>query len=214
MPSVVAALRSVARSGRVFVPLGVIAAVVAIVAPSCRPSQAQTAPALTPVMLKRIAEALDGNRTGEQVYVVVSTEPTNEVLGVVTDRRAADELVKAAEGKALVAGRFQTEKDLALKIAACVHDGINSRLHTDKCVGPILRVTLGEITAMNLVLTRSGGAIDTLAIPPGADAIFLSMPAIDKFAIPYYLRTIGLQATGEMRSQLQQVYSGPNGPRP
>jgi hypothetical protein len=80
-------------------------------------------------------------------------------------------------------------------------------------VGPIQRLTFDDISAMSLLITRHGGGVDTLPIPLGSDAIFLSMPAIDKFVIPYYLRTVGIAASGDMRGQLQQVYGGAGTPR-
>ena len=173
---------------------------------SCSGSEAQSRPANT-VLLKRIAEAVDGNRSGAQVWVVASFQPTYPVLGVFDNRKSADDGAKAAGPDAAVFGPFQTDKESTTFISACIHDGKTSVVMTSRCVPPAQAVQLADVSALALLVTTSAGAHDTIPLPPDADAIFLSMPAVDKFVIPYYLRTLGVQAVGEMRQGFQQAYS-------
>jgi hypothetical protein len=37
---------------------------------------------------------------------------------------------------------------------------------------------------------------------PEVDAIFLTLPAIDKFMIPYYSRVFGIDSAAAMRTQI------------
>lgn len=67
---------------------------------------------------------------------------------------------------------------------------------------------------MQLVLERSGGARDTIPLSPDADAIFLGMAAIDKFAIPYYVRTIGVADANAMRTDFEQRFTPGGAPKP
>src|SRR4030095_2883964 len=51
------------------------------------------------VMLKRIAEAVDGDRSGGMVYVVAGYDPANPIVGVFHDpKSAAGAAVKAGNG--------------------------------------------------------------------------------------------------------------------
>lgn len=164
-----------------------------------------TPPPANPVMLKRIAEAVDGVRTGKLVYVVVSSEPTSPVLGVFPDFDSAQALATKGDVKAAVFGPYQTIADKTQgTISACVHDRMSSRMQIDRCTPPVDRE---GVVGMQLVLERSGGARDTIPLSPDADAIFLGMAAIDKFAIPYYVRTIGVADASTMRTEFEQRYT-------
>lgn len=171
-----------------------------------------TPPPANPVMLKRIAEAIDGNRTGKLVYVVVSLEPTSPVLAVTPNLDSAQALATRGDVKAAVFGPYLTIADKTDGfISACVHDRASSRMHIDRCSPPVER---GGIVGMQLVLERSGGARDTIPLSPDADAIFLGMAAIDKFAIPYYVRTIGVADANAMRTDFEQRFTPGGAPKP
>ncbi|MEP7383154.1 MAG: hypothetical protein ABI910_15795 [Gemmatimonadota bacterium] len=213
MPSLAPQLRRVASR------TALAAAFVLVVALACTTQgagqgarQGAAPPHAGPVMLKRIAEAVDGTRTGELVYVVASFEPTSPVLGVFPDAATARAVAETSGVKAAVFGPYQTVVDKTdAVISACVHDRYSSRMQPDRCSPPVNR---RDIVHMELVLQHSGGRRDTLPLSPDADAIFLGMAAIDKFAVPYYLRTIGLGETSELRGELEQRFSAGGRPRP
>lgn len=169
-------------------------------------------PPANPVMLKRIAEAVDGNRTGKLVYVVVSAEPTSPVLGVFPDFDSAQALATKGDVKASVFGPYQSIADKSEGfISACVHDRNTSRMQSNRCTPPVER---NGVVGIQLVLERSGGTRDTIPLSPDADAIFLGMAAIDKFAIPYYVRTIGVADANTMRTEFEQRFTSGSAPKP
>jgi hypothetical protein len=160
------------------------------------------------VMLKRIAEAVDGNRTGADVYVVASYEPTNPVLGVFDNPKAAADEAARAGALAAVFGPYQTElASTGRDVSVCVHDGFRSVMEGARCPKPQKQLRPQDIASMTLVISRTNGERDTIPVPRGADAIFLGLPAIDKFVIPYYLRTLGLAAANDMRRDFERAYS-------
>jgi hypothetical protein len=157
-------------------------------------------------MLRRIAEAVDGDRSGRQVYVVASYQPTAPVLGVFDNPADAAARAREAGPLASVFGPYLSELDRGSPYAvACVHLKTSVML-SDRCVPPAAPIRPAEITGLSLVITRAGGVRDTLPLPVGADAIFLSMPAIDKFVVPYYQRILGLPLTSELRQDFQRAY--------
>ena len=160
------------------------------------------------IMLRRIAEALDGNPTGKPVWVVGTLAGDHTIEGVLPDLKSAQALA-ARLGKGFqVFGSFDTPLpppwDL---ISACVHVAHRSIMRRSMCVpppnGPIV---FGDIKGLTLVLERTNGTRDSLNLSPDADAIFLSMVAFDKFAVPYYQRTLGLAGVVDMRREFESAY--------
>jgi hypothetical protein len=80
------------------------------------------------------------------------------------------------------------------RISYCVHDRASVYDPMNYCApdpfAPVQRMTL-------TIQTRDSTI--TLPIAPTADAIFLTMPAIDKFVIPYYTRIVGVEEAAAMR---------------
>ncbi|MBK6485881.1 MAG: hypothetical protein IPF98_03220 [Gemmatimonadetes bacterium] len=193
----------------------VVATILLVVVFACTArgaSQGAAPPPAGPVMLKRIAEAVDGNRTGDLVYVVASFEPTSPVLGVFPDVATARAVADKSGVKAAVFGPYQTDLDNTdAVISACVHDRFSSRMQPERCTPPVNR---RDIVQMELVLQRSGGGRDTIPLSPDADAIFLGMAAIDKFVVPYYVRTIGLRDAGQLRDDFEQRFRAGARPQP
>ena len=155
----------------------------------------------TPTLLKRIAEALDGNRTGQRVWVVASRDSLNPVRGVLTDRDQALALARRLGPRYGAFGPYQTarEPQSAMIVIGCQHDGLHS-VFAPRCPGGLLPAL--EVDSMTLVLHRRGGGTQRTSISSGVDAIFLTLPAIDKFAIPYYARVLGLDAAAAMRADI------------
>lgn len=161
------------------------------------------------VMLKRIAEAVDGHRTGGLVYVVVSLAGDHPVAGVFGKRKEADELLQKLGKEFSRFGPYQAPLDNAPSYAVgCVHIANTSQMFAGRkmCVPPRRPVRVEDVTQMTLVLSLADGSTDTLPLPRGTDLVMLSLTAFDKFAVPYYLRTLGLAAVTEMRAGFVTTY--------
>lgn len=163
----------------------------------------------TALMLRRIAEAVDGDRSGGRVWVVASAQPTTPVLGVFGNPEEAMARARDAGPLAGVFGPYQTEADPGAPFSvACIHLK-TSVMSSDRCVPPAQPIRPRDITGLTLIISGPGGIRDSLPLPLGTDAIFLTMPAIDKFVVPYYQRVLGLPLTNDLQQDLRGAY-GPH----
>ncbi len=155
------------------------------------------------VMLKRIAEAVDGDRSGALVYVVAGFDPANPVVGVFPDpKSAAAQAAKAGNG-AMVFGPYQAALDSTLaQTMTCVH--LKTSVMNFRCVPPGRTTQFTDIAGLTLMITRTDGGRDSVPLPQNTDAIFIGAPALDKFVVPYYVRLVGLAATTDMRNGFGQ----------
>lgn len=151
------------------------------------------------VLLKRIAEAVDGDRSGALVYVVAGFDPANPVVGVFHDPKSAAATATKAGNGAMVFGPYQAALDSTIaQTMTCVH--LKTSVMNLRCVPPGRTTQFSDIASLTLMITRTDGGRDSVPLPQGADAIFLGAPAVDKFVIPYYVRLVGLTATTDMRN--------------
>jgi hypothetical protein len=164
-------------------------------------------------MLKRLAEAVDGNRSGKQVYVVLSGDPLDPPAGVLPTFKAATDLANSLGHGAQVHGPFQTTFEPGDGIAACIHV-TDSRFYSERCAPPSRPTPRSDIRSMSLMITRRDGSRDSMLVPVDADAIFMSSAAIDKFVVPYYSRVIGLAAAATMRADAVRAFSSPGARKP
>ncbi|MFN8573511.1 MAG: hypothetical protein U0132_15765 [Gemmatimonadaceae bacterium] len=170
---------------------------------------AQAAP--TTIMLKRIAEAVDGNRSGKEVYVVLTGDPLNPPAGVFPELTAATAVAKSLGRGARVFGPYQTTPEPGDGVAACIHV-TDSRYYTGRCAPPTRFTPRDDIRTMSLMITRKDGSRDSIQVPIDADALFLSPAAIDKFVVPYYTRVIGVAAAAALRTEsVRSFVAGPQG---
>jgi hypothetical protein len=154
------------------------------------------------VLLKRLAEAVDGNRTGREVYVVASYDSLNPVRGVFETRREAAALALRLGSSYDSFGPFVAPLELAsLYFFGCKHDRVFSYLD-DICPPPQFQFPTDSLAELTLTARLKDGTTRTLSLGPRADAVFLSLPAIDKFVIPYYARTIGVDSAAAMRARI------------
>jgi hypothetical protein len=168
------------------------------------------------VMLKRIAEAVDGHRTGGLVYVVASLAGDHPVAGVFGDRKEADELLQKLGKGFSRFGPFQAPLDAEPGyMVGCVHLKYSSMMHPESnmCVPPPNVARFDEVIGVSLLLTRTNGRQDTLPMPRGTDLIVLTLNAFDKFAVPYYQRTLGLEGATALRAGFAAVYQSGKVPR-
>lgn len=146
-------------------------------------------------LLKRIAEALDGYRTGVPMYVVANREPPHTVHGVfetmVEARRVAATIARRPD----IFGPYPTTRD-PVGFIGCIHRGPSDMTQYCPLRPAITRV---QVDSMSLIVHVRGQLPRTVSIPRDADALFLSSSAIDKFAMPYYSRLYGPDSAAAMR---------------
>ena len=66
---------------------------------------------------------------------------------------------------------------------------------------------ISEIASMTLVTRLRDGREHEMLMGPEVDAIFLSVPAIDKFMVPYYARVLGVDSAAAMRQRIVRSLS-------
>ncbi|MFN8582588.1 MAG: hypothetical protein U0163_16640 [Gemmatimonadaceae bacterium] len=195
------------RSGRavpVAAALGLIAGLACDLA-----TQAPGSPAPTVIQMKRLVEAADGSRTGAAVWVVLGGDPQAEPLGTFPDLKAATEFAQKTGNGARAFGPVQTDLEPPSGIAACVHGGA-TRWYTARCVPPARFTPRSDVATLSLMITRKDGSRDSIPIANDADAVFMSPAAIDKFAVPYYVRVIGLDAVQRLRTEAARSFANPS----
>jgi hypothetical protein len=170
---------------------------------------AQPAGAPTAALLKRLAEAVDGHRTGARVYLVAELRPPHTVLGIYETEAAARGRVQGDSTTLGAFGPYQTERDPGALLgwfSKCVH--LQSAMHENYCPGaPVL--PLAEVDSVTLTVRLRNGTTRSIPVPRGADAIFFTLSAVDKFAIPYYTRVSGLEEAALLRRRLVNALLAP-----
>jgi len=169
------------------------------------PVRAHSQPAAVPptaALLKRLAEAVDGHRTGAMVYLVAARRPPHDVVGIYELESEARARAGADTTALQSFGPFQTDRDPGLNmgfLSKCVH--LQSAMHEYYCPGsPIFSFT--DVENIALTIRMRDGTPHVIPVPKGADAIFLTLSAVDKFAIPYYARVSGLGEAVRLRARL------------
>lgn len=182
--------------------------------PGCAFAQTaqQTPPDTVPsvLLLKRLAEAVDGTRTGAQVWVVGSYAAPHRILGTFETRATAQALADSAGGWFRVFGPYLTQRDPGKFVAwlsRCEHDGRTSVM--DSLLGrtsicpeiPVFR--LDDVDGVTISFRLRGTPdVQTIPVRPGTDAVFFTLSALDKFVFPYYVRILGVEETSAMRERI------------
>jgi hypothetical protein len=159
-------------------------------------------------LLKRLAEAVDGHRTGARVWLVAALRPPFDVVGIFEEEGPARARARADSALGSF-GPYQTDRDPGLRasfFAKCIH--LYSAMRGDYCPGTPL-LALADIDSVALVIRMKNGVRHIIPVPTEADAMFFTLSAIDKFAIPYYARVTGLAEAELLRRRLVDVLSRP-----
>jgi len=201
---------------------------ICVLAPSARRGDAQPGPAPLPtvMMLRRVAEAVDGHRTrdGRPVYVVASPVDSIGVVGVFESRDSAVAVASAAapQRQLGVSGPYATPVDVAgrgpMLLGGCVH--AHSTIWAPRPLycpeprpgprpgpGPGPQpgewgpdpVPFEDVTGIEVTVRLRNGTARTMTLPPSIDAVFFDLDAIDKFVLPYYVRIVGVDQAAAMR---------------
>jgi hypothetical protein len=170
-------------------------AAIALLPASVTAQDTTRAPTVT--ALRRVAEALDGYPARGSVYVVLDS--IQEVRAIVSSRPQADSVLRLLRGRGEIHGPLRASPSASRNLVMrCVHmdsamQGICNHFRP---------IPLSEIDSMSLVIRTRDGASRTISLPRRADAIFLTMSAVDKFVIPYYTRVDGVDAAAALRRRM------------
>lgn len=174
--------------------------------PSCAASQERAAPSST--LLRRLAEAVDAQRDNRAVWVVVQTQAPYDVRGLYHSQTEAAAITAMLTGYA-VFGPYINAPDsgvhtMMLTVDPCPgrHSASSQCSDTSASVGttvqamPVENVDSIVVTIYgqrSVPIHRTFGGSDV-------DALFFTLSAIDKFAMPYYSRLYGPAVAARMRS--------------
>ena len=170
-----------------------------------RGATAQPAPRGEPMsvlMLKRIAEAVDGHRTGANVWVVLELDYPHRPIGVFDREQDAEAARARARGRFGVVGPYKAPGERAPDwIIGCQHMQSVTDSVPNYC--PMSRrIPVDMLQGGEIILRLRDGTTETIPLAPGADAVFLTSSAIDKFVMPYYTGILGVDATAALRQRM------------
>ena len=172
---------------------------------SAQPTAMDSSRAPGVVLLRQVAEAVDGTRVGGLVWVVVQHVPPQQVVGVVHTDSAARVLLQRAPRSYSVLGPYRAPALDDGFIVGCQH--IIGSAMVGYCPAPI---RWAAIDSLSLRIRMRDGSVRITPIPLNVDAVFLRWSAIDKFVVPYYTRILGVDSAAAMRRAME---TGP-APRP
>jgi hypothetical protein len=164
-----------------------------------------TVRAPSPLLLKRLAEALDGYRTGQKVYLVASYDYPNTVAGIYASRPEAEASVRALGQHYAAFGPYQSirDRDSSPRMFMCKH--VNSALEPRRyCPTPPgwENVAMSDVDSIYITVRLKNGDRRQEVLPKGTDAVFFTLSAVDKFALPYYAHAVGMEETVRMRQEI------------
>ena len=174
------------------------------------------APPASASLLRRVAEAIDAQRDNRPVWVVIQSAFPHTLLGVYHSALQARQARGTRAGYALM-GPFVTPPDsgtqtLMLAILPCPgrHDSYSNCPDTTRNTNSASAAgAIAVDDADSIVVTiygKRGFVLHRAFAPDELDAMFLTLSAIDKFAIPYYTRLYGPAIAARMREQyLDQI---------
>jgi hypothetical protein len=131
-------------------------------------------PPISASLLRRLAEAADGYRTGKPVFIVASATPL-DVDSVYTDASAAKGRAARAGASYRVFGPYVTGRDR-------------------------FKGKPAEVLSITVKLQTEARETSTVTVDPQAyDLLVWTLPALDKFVIPYYARIYGADQANKLR---------------
>jgi hypothetical protein len=165
-----------------------------------------SAPAMPASLLRRLAEAVDGYRSGETLYVVAAWHFPHEVAGVFATRTLALAAVQRKGLDYAAFGPYFAPPDkgnelmlYSLQYCPGLHE-LDSYC-PDTTFSANLSVPYQNIQDITITIhTKTGAAVQRVLAPGQVDAVFFTLSAIDKFVMPYYTRIYGAQFAADMRA--------------
>lgn len=152
-------------------------------------------------LLKRLAEAVDGSRTGMPLFVVADSQSPHTVRGVFPSRPEAVDAARRAGITYGAFGPFYAPLDTGDERHSWVIWPHGPLSMGDSV--PRLREAVAADNIRDIVITintRDGRAVTSTYAPNEVDAVFFTVSALDKFAFPYYARVYGVTAAAHLRA--------------
>jgi hypothetical protein len=155
-------------------------------------------------LLKRLAEAVDGYRTGGTLFVVADSQLPHTVRGVFSTLPEAMDIARRAGGTYGAFGPFDARPDPGLDLPVFIMWPHVPWSAGDSLVEfPRERVLISNVRDVVITINRREGLPLTRTYAPSeADAVFFTVSALDKFVFSYYARVDGVAAAARLRAAL------------
>jgi hypothetical protein len=169
------------------------------------PEPAPAPAAMSASLLRRLAEAVDGYRTGETLFVVAAWRFPHDVAGVFGTSRVAMEVARR-KGDYGVFGPYFAPPDsgnemmlYSLRLCPGLHEWDSWCPDTTFALNRA--VPYANITDITITIhAKEGAPVERVLGPHEVDAVFFTLSAIDKFVMPYYTRVYGVDFAAQMRA--------------
>lgn len=187
-----------------------LAVLVAVSLPTVAQSQGKTEQ-----YLKLVAAAVSGYSAGGPVYVVIcETAGEYKVIGVFatpTEAQAAATAAKTNRTSCNVEGPYSNSVGTSgADMASMTYGGGCKKGPDSDCIGDSTRAfiaPIGQIQSVTITYQlRDGNRVTEQFDPRRVEAIFFTMPAVDRMLIPYYVRVYGLNGAVRRRQVLLDLY--------
>ena len=166
--------------------------------------------------LRRLAEAVDGYRTGEPLWVVSRDEFPHHVIGVFGSLEEAQGNLQSGTS---VHGPYSAPRDRSLinSLTLIGHRPDSECPFRDpECPDPLRWIFNADSTyrfvavdSTRLTLFLDGGArSEAITFPYPIDALFLTPAAIEKFYVPYLTEVYGVETAATFWDELMNQLSG------
>jgi len=176
--------------------------------PTALTAQRDTLPSAE--LLKRLGEAVDGYRTGAEVYVVATRRPPYVVYGVYNTRGIADSVARSTDLPSKTYGPYLSSVDGTRAVAFIVDTCEHVRPSRIECPDLALStapeyVPVSDVDSVVVTILMRGGRSKRIRYGPQMDALFFSPSAIDKFVIPYYVNIVGVDSAAAIRRRIVRL---------
>jgi hypothetical protein len=190
----------------VLAPLACAAPTTAQKPPAPAPATADTTRAMSASLLRRLAEAVDGYRSGDTLFVVAAWRFPNGVAGVFRNPREATEVARRRGVAYGVFGPYFAPPDsgnemMLYSLQPCPGLHEPDSWCPDTTFALSQAVPYANIKDITITIhAKDGASVERVLAPGEVDAVFFTLSAIDKFVMPYYMRVYGAQFTADMRA--------------
>ena len=183
---------------------------------SVTPAQAQgdssraIPPGVTAATLKRLGEVVDGQRTGATIYVVMSNRAPYAVAAITSTADSARTLAAAAGEGFWAFGPYVTIPDNRVEMYAttqCPKDKTSSLIICPD-TSAATATPMSRVAEVIVSVRTTDGVLHTQHFAPDhLEALFFTLSAYDKFAIPYYERVLGLGYATDLRNRMVRWFA-------
>ncbi|MGH7521920.1 MAG: hypothetical protein ACREMI_11635 [Gemmatimonadales bacterium] len=169
------------------------------------PPPAQDTTRVSAGLLRRLAAAADGYRTGEPIWIVTSTAEPYSVVGAfptLEEARSRASLVRGAHAF----GPYVTPRDLGRVEAFVPTRHFRPTIYMlDSSYAwrpPLPPLPFSDLDSVVITAYTKSGRTWRGLTRGDVDAVFFTLSAHDKFVAPYYAALSGLDVAGQMRDTL------------